>query len=194
MKRLALYARVSTGGQDAEIQSHDLRAYAERRGVEFELYVDQAVSGRKDRRPGLDRLLDDARRRRVDAVVVTKLDRLARSVRHLTELAATFEGLGVDLVVLDQGIDTSTPGGRLLFHVLAAVGEFEVDLIRERTRAGVAAARRKGRHPGRPRTLDAEGVRRVKRLQASKNSIRRIAQVLGVGRGTVERALKETPR
>ena len=90
-------------------------------------------------------MLEAARRRAVDAVVVTKLDRLARSVRHLTQVAGELEALGVDLIVLDQGLDTSTPAGRLLFNVLGAIAEFEGDLIRDRTRAGLAAARRRGK-------------------------------------------------
>ncbi len=114
--RLALYARVSTGRQTADPQLDALRAYAAARGGGAAEYVDEGVSGARASRPALDRLARDVARRRVDAVVVTKLDRLARSVRHLTELAATLEAAGVALVVLDQGIDTATPTGRLLFQ------------------------------------------------------------------------------
>jgi len=95
----------------------------------------------------------DARRRRFDVLAITKLDRLARSVRHLTTLAAELEALGVGLVVLDQAIDTTTPAGRLLFNVLGSIAEFERDLIRERTTAGLAAARRRGATLGRPRAF-----------------------------------------
>ncbi len=116
-----------------------------------------------------------------------KLDRLARSVRHLTTLAAELEALGVDLIVVDQSIDTSRPSGRLLFHVLASIGEFERDLIRERTVAGLAAARRRGRKLGRPRRIDARSRARVLRLRKAGRSIREIAATLGVGRGTVGR-------
>ncbi len=129
----------------AYAQLADLRAYAERRGAQPLVYVDRGISGARDRRPALDELMGAVRRREADAVVVTKLDRVARSVRHLTALAAELEALGVDLLVLDQSIDTGTPSGRLLFHVLGAIAEFERDLIRERTRAGLAAARRRGR-------------------------------------------------
>jgi DNA invertase Pin-like site-specific DNA recombinase len=123
-------------------------------------------------------------------VVCVKLDRLARSVRHLTALAAELQALGVDLVVLDQSIDTGTPTGRLLFHVLGAIAEFEADLIRDRTRAGLAAARRRGRHPGRPRALDARMHKRVERLRASGHSIRAIAGTLEVSKSVVARAVK----
>ena len=151
MRRIALYARVSTADQHPEAQLLALRPYAGARGLEVAgEYIDHGVSGSKDRRPALDRLMADARRRRFDAVAVTKLDRLARSTRHLVNLAAELDAVGVDLVVLDQAIDTGTPAGRLLFHVLGAIGEFERDLIRERTVAGLRAARRRGARIGRP--------------------------------------------
>jgi len=142
--RLALYARVSTTDQTTEPQLHTLRSYAERRGSEAVEFIDHAVSGTKDRRPGLDRMLAAAKRREVSAVVCTKLDRIARSVRHLTTLAAELEALDVALVVLDQAIDTATPSGRLPFNVLGSIAEFERDLIVERTQAGLAAAKRRG--------------------------------------------------
>ena len=188
--RLALYARVSTLDQHPEAQLDQLRRYGDARGLEVAgEYVDHGVSGAKDRRPALDRLVADARQRRFDAVAVVKLDRLARSVRHLVTLAAELEALGVDLVVLDQGIDTTTPSGRLLFHVLSAIAEFERDLIRERTVAGVAAARRRGRHPGRPRALTKRDRERAQRLRRSGKSLRQIARLLGVGHSTVAREL-----
>ncbi len=131
-------------------------------------------------------------RREVGAVVVTKLDRIARSVRHLTQLAADLEELDVALVVLDQAIDTSTSSGRLLFHVLGSIAEFERDLIRERTAAGLAAARRRGRHPGRPRALNRRARARARRLRQSGHSIRAIAQKLGVSKSVVARELATT--
>src|SRR5262249_20078806 len=118
------------------ISATEVRAYAERSGAEALEYVDNGVSGVATRRPALDRMLVAVKRREVRAVVTVKLDRLARSVRHLTELAAELEALGVALVVLDQNIDTSTPSGRLLFNVPGSIAEFERDLIRERTRPG----------------------------------------------------------
>ncbi len=171
--RVALYARVSTADQHPDAQLHRLREYASARGLEVaEEYVDRGVSGAKDRRPALDRLVADARRRRFDALACAKLDRLARSVRHLTALGADFEALGVDLIVVDQAIDTSTPSGRLLFNVLGSIAEFERDLIRERTIAGLAAARRRGRRPGRPPALDRRSKARALRLRRAGHSIR----------------------
>ena len=124
--------------------------------------------------------------------MVTRLDRVARSVRHLTQLAAELEALGVALVVLNQAIDTSTPTGRLLFHVLGAIAEFERDLGRERTAAGLAAARRRGRHPGRPRAMDKASRARARRLRQSGHPIRAIAEKLGVSKSVVARELATT--
>ncbi len=152
--RVALYARVSTTDQTVNPQLDTLRGYAAARRLEVvEEYIDHGVSGAKDRRPALDEMMTKAKRRAFDAVAVVKLDRLARSTRHLTQLAAELEALGVDLIVTDQGIDTSTPAGRLLFNVLAAIGEFELDLIRERVTAGVQAAKKRGVRFGRPNRL-----------------------------------------
>jgi len=186
MPRAALYARVSTADQHPEIQLHALQAYAEARGLEVAgEFVDHGVSGAKDRRPGLDNILADARRRRFDVLACTKLDRLARSVHHLTTLGREFEALGIDLVVLDQSIDTSTPSGRLLFHVLGSIAEFERDLIRERTRAGMAAAKRRGVRIGRPEASVDRGA--LFRGVRSGATVSELARCLGISRGTVRK-------
>jgi hypothetical protein len=139
--RVGVYARVSTADQIPENQLAVLRAFADARGWTATEYVDHGISGARTSRPALDALLAAARARRLDVVLATKLDRLARSTRHLVDLAAELEALGVDLVVTDQAIDTTTPAGRLLFHVLAAIAEFERGLIRERVVAGIRRAR-----------------------------------------------------
>ncbi len=186
--RLAVYARVSTSDQSVEPQLFALRGYARDRGVEAVEYVDEGVSGAKDRRPALDRLLADARRRRFDVVAVVKLDRLARSVRHLTALAGELDALGVGLVVLDQAIDPTTPAGKLLFHVLGSIAEFERDLIRERTRAGIAAAKRRGKRLGRPRAIRGFAAwKTVEQRVAEGASMGAIARELGVSRASVSR-------
>jgi DNA invertase Pin-like site-specific DNA recombinase len=187
--RVALYVRVSTSDQTVEPQLHALRAYATARRLEVvEEYVDHGISGAKDRRPALDEMVAKAKRRAFDAVAVVKLDRLARSTRHLTQLAAELEALGVDLIVTDQGIDTSTPAGRLLFNVLAAIGEFELDLIRERTRAGLRAARRRGKRLGRPRVhVPLEAA--LGRLEAGE-ALGAVARELGCSRATLHRRLR----
>lgn len=186
---LGLYSRVSTLDQEPHAQLDALREYAKRRGEDALEFVDRGISGKKDRRPDLDRLMECARRREIDAVAVVKLDRLARSVRHLTQVAEELAELGVDLVVLDQAIDTRTASGKLLFNILGAISEFEHSLIVERTRAGVAAARRRGRHPGRPRALSSSHVARARRLAASGQSIRQIASLMDCSPATVHRAI-----
>ena len=188
--RVALYARVSTTDQTVNPQLDGLRGYAAARRLEVvEEYIDHGVSGAKDRRPALDEMMTKAKRRAFDAVAVVKLDRLARSTRHLTQLAAELEALGVDLIVTDQGIDTSTPAGRLRFNVLAAIGEFELDLIRERVTAGVQAAKRRGVRFGRPKLLDDGQRARVRRLRSSGSSFRAIAETMGVSKSLVAKEL-----
>ncbi len=188
--RVALYARCSTADQTVDLQLDGLRDYAKVRGFDVVgEYIDEAQSGAKARRPALDRLLADAHRRRFDAVAVWRLDRLARSVRHLVNVAGDLESLGVDLIALDQGIDTSTSAGRFLFHTLAAVGELERDLIRERTIAGVAAARRRGKRLGRPRVHVP--LSRAQSLLAEGRSMAAVARELGVSRSSLHRALSK---
>ena len=155
-------------------------------------YIDHGVSGAASSRPELDALMAAAQLRRFDALLVWKLDRLARSVRHLTTLSAELEALGIDLVVPGQAIDTSTPTGRLLFNVLGSIAEFERDLIRDRVVAGMKAARRRGRAIGRPRSLDVEQCDRIVRLRDGGKTLRQIAEHVGVSKTTVCRALELT--
>jgi DNA invertase Pin-like site-specific DNA recombinase len=187
--RAALYARVSTAEQTPDTQLVALRAFAEARGWTATEFVDRGISGAKDRPPGLDALLGAVRARRLDVVAACiKLDRLARSTRHLVTLAADLEALGVDLVVLDQAIDTTTPSGRLLFHVLAAIAEFERDLIRDRVLAGLRRAKAQGRHLGRRRRYEIDGAE-ARALVAEGLSLRAIARRLHAHPMAVRRAL-----
>ena len=187
--KAALYTRVSTADQHTDTQLKRLRDYAKSRDFEILEYVDQRISGAKARRPALDQLLEDAHRRAFDVLLIVKLDRLARSVAHLVKLTGDLEALGVDLVVLDQSIDTTTPSGKLLFHVLASISELERDLIRERTTDGMQAARRRGKSIGRPWVVTSEVLSRMKRMRASGRSLREIAGVVGVSASTVRKAL-----
>ncbi len=189
--RAALYCRVSTTGQTVENQLLALRSFAAARGWDAVEFVDHGVSGTREKRAALETLLAAVRARRVDVVACVKLDRLARSTHHLVTLAKELEALGVDLVVLDQAIDTTT-SGRLLFHMLAAVAEFERDLIRDRVLAGLKRAKergtRSGRPVGRPRTQRFD-IAEAQRLYTESGSIRAAARQLGVNPGAVRRAV-----
>ncbi|MGE0709332.1 MAG: recombinase family protein [Planctomycetota bacterium] len=190
--RVAIYARVSTADQDPESQLRELRAYVERRGwTAAEEYVDHGVSGAKERRPALDRLLRAARQRKVDAILVWALDRFGRSLRHLVTVIDELGALGVGFVAFTQGIDTTTsnPAGRLTLQVLGAVAEFERAMIRERVRAGIAKARAMGTALGRPRKEVSPG--QVRRLREQGLSLREIGQHLGVSKNLVARVLAE---
>lgn len=193
--RTAVYARVSTAnsGQSPEMQLRELREYCERRGwtVAGE-YVDTGISGAKDRRPELDRLMADAHKRRFDVVAVWKFDRFARSVSHLLRALDTFRVLGIDFVSLSESLDTATPAGRMVFTVLGAVAELERSLIAERVRAGLRNARAKGKHLGRPRV--AVDRAKVAQFRAQGLSWATIAAQLGVGEGTVCRAAKASAK
>jgi len=188
VKRAALYARVSTTDQAPENQLAALRAFASARGWRAIELVDHGVSGAKERRPALDEFLAAARARKIDVLACTKLDRLARSTHHLVTLAKELEALGVDLVVLDQAIDTTTPSGRLLFHVLAAIAEFERDLIRDRVIAGIRRAKSQGRRLGRPRRYVVDAGRARDLIQQGV-SMRGVARELAVHHSSVARAL-----
>ena len=189
--RVAIYARVSTNhhGQDPSVQTRELREYCERRGLEIVgEYVDTGISGAKERRPQLDRLMSDCRRRRLDAVLVYRYDRFARSLRHLVNALEEFRALGIDFISLHEGVDTSTPNGRLVFGIFASIAEFERELIRDRVKSGIAAARSKGKKLGRPRVVvDAS---EIARLRASGASWPSIARQLGVSVGTVYQAAR----
>jgi DNA invertase Pin-like site-specific DNA recombinase len=188
--RVAIYARVSTNnGQDPALQTRELREYIERRGWQLAgEYVDVGISGTKEKRPELDRLMAEAHKRRFDAVIVWKFDRFARSVSHLLRALETFQALGIHFVSLSESLDTSTPAGKMVFTVLGAVAELERSLIVERVKAGLRNARAKGKRLGRPRVV-VDRVRIVS-LRDEGLSWEKIAEKLGVGEGTVYRAVR----
>ncbi len=185
-KTVALYARVSTLDQSCDMQLDDLRRYAGRFARSYE-YVEVGVSGAQRRRPQLDALMKDARKRLFDVVLVWKFDRFARSVKHLVDSLEEFRALGIDFISYTEGIDTTTPSGELLFHIMGAVAQFERDLIAERVRAGIAHARAMGKRIGRPRAAIDAG--QVRALRQQGHSLRKIAQTLGVPVSRVRRAL-----
>lgn len=186
-QRVGLYARVSTlAGQSPEMQLVELREYAARRGwLVVEEYVDHGVSGSREKRPALDRLMDASRKRLVDAVVVYRYDRFARSLRQLVNALEEFRALGIDFISLHEGVDTSTPNGRLVFGIFASIAEFERELIRDRVRSGLAAAKAKGKHLGRPRV--EANAQEIASLRRSGASWRTISRKVGVSVRTVRR-------
>lgn len=185
----AIYARVSTSDQDCGAQLRDLRRVALERGWDTVEYIDEGVSGAKTSRPALDRMLEDVRAGRVDIVAAWKLDRVARSTRFLLNLADELKARGVQLVSLRDSIDTTTPSGKFLFVVLAAVAELERDMIRERVQAGLARARDEGRIGGRARKKVDQG--RLEALVRAGGSKRAIARELGISVGALQRRLPE---
>lgn len=189
-KRVALYARVSTfNGQNPEVQLRELRDYCQRRGWQITReYVDRGISGAKEHRPQLDQLLTDCRKRLVDTVIVYRYDRFARSLRQLVNALEEFRSLGIDFISLHEGVDTSTPNGRLVFGIFASIAEFERELIGDRVRSGIAAARARGKHLGRPPVI--VDVTRIAQLRHSGASWRTISQQVGVGVGTLYKATR----
>lgn len=183
--KTAIYARVSTGGgnQNPEMQVRELRDYCKRRGWKIgHEYIDEGISGAKESRPQLNKLLADAHLRRFDVVICWRFDRFARSVSHLLRALETFKALGIEFVSLSEQVDTSTPAGKLVFTVLGAVAELERSLIAERVRAGLRNARAKGKILGRPRKeID---LAEIKRLRSAGSSWRAVGAALGVSAAT----------
>ena len=186
-----MYLRVSTQDQNSNLQRAELEQYIEARGWEKTEVYEDVMSGAKSGRPGLTRLLKDARRRVFDAVAVWKLDRFGRSVAQLVENVQTLDFYGVRFIAVTQGIDTDkhNPTSRLLLHMMAAIAEFERELIKERVHAGLKAAKKAGTVLGRPKRVFDRN--QVHGLRAQGLSIRQISERLEVGMGTVTRTLKE---
>jgi DNA invertase Pin-like site-specific DNA recombinase len=186
--RIGIYARVSTKDQSCELQVRDLRTYcAARRFDLVREYVDVGQSGAKDSRPELNKLMDDARKRQFDAIVVWRFDRFARSTKHLLSALEEFRSLGIQFISYQENIDTSSALGQALFTIVSAVTQLERDLIRERVSAGIRNAQANGKKLGRPKSgVDRE---RILELKAQGLSLRQIAAELEVGYGTVRERL-----
>ena len=192
-KRAAIYVRVSTDKQTVENQVRELRQIAERRGWQVvEEYSDAGISGSKgrDQRPGLDRMLKDASRRRFDVVMAWAIDRLGRSLIDLLGTIQGLEAAGVDLFLEQQAIDTTTPAGKLMFQVTGAFAEFERSMIRQRVNAGLRRAVEQGKQLGRPKIAPAIEKRILTHLRKGMG-ILKVAETCGVGTGTVQRIKKE---
>jgi len=186
--RVALYARVSTSEQNTDSQLLDLRRYTRERGWHiFKEFVDNGISGTKDSRPALNELMNDAKKRRFDTVLVWRFDRFARSTKHLILALEEFRNLGIDFVSYQENIDTSSPLGSAIFTIISAVAQLERDIIAGRVKAGLRRAKQNGKKLGRPRgTVDVE---EVQRLRSKGLSLRQIGKQLGVSRTTVGQIL-----
>jgi DNA invertase Pin-like site-specific DNA recombinase len=186
--RIGIYARVSTRDQSCELQIRDLRAYCVARGFDLiREYIDVGQSGAKDSRPELNKLMDDARKRQFDAIVVWRFDRFARSTKHLLTALEEFRSLGIQFISYQENVDTSTPLGQALFTIVSAVAQLERELIRERVSAGIRNARANGKKLGRPKTLVERA--QVMQLREQGHSLQQIATNIGIGYGTVRARL-----
>jgi DNA invertase Pin-like site-specific DNA recombinase len=193
IRRAALYVRVSTDKQTVENQELQLRQVAERRGWEVvEVYNDAGISGAKDRkqRPGLDRMLNDASRRKFDVVMAWAIDRLGRSLVDLLETIKHLEACGVDLYLDQQSIDTTTPMGKLVFSITGAFAEFERSMIQQRVRAGLNRARAQGKVLGRPK-VDERTEAAIRDALKKGTGIKKTARLLGCGIATIYRIKNE---
>lgn len=184
--KVAIYVRVSRLDQDPQNQLLELRRYVQARGWDAAEFVEHGISGAKDRRPELDRMLAAVKRKRFDAVVAWKLDRLGRSMRHLVLLLDELRALDVGLVTLGEGLDTTTPAGRMAFGISASVAEFERERLRERTLLGLDRARAEGKRLGRP----VDDTLRARIGECAGLSVREAARRVGCSTATVQRIRK----
>ena len=185
MKRIAIYARVSTDRQSTESQLNALREYAGKRAWAISKeYIDEGYTGSNTKRPAFNAMMADARKRKFDVLLVYKLDRLSRSLKDLITTLDDLKSMGIDFISYDNGLDTTTPTGRLIFNVVGAVAEFEKDIIRERVRAGLENAKRKGKRLGRP-PVSSHLVDEAKKLRSEGMSFRQIGKQLGIPESTI---------
>jgi DNA invertase Pin-like site-specific DNA recombinase len=193
--KTAIYVRVSTQDQAVGMQLSDLRRYCEQRGFQiFKEYSDQGISGTKDKRPGLDELMADARKRKFDAVLCWRFDRFARSTKHLITALEEFRHLGIDFTSYQENIDTSSPLGKAMFTIVSAIAELERNILLERVRAGLKRAKENGRILGRPKRLDLD-VKELQRMRdKEKLSFRQIAKRVKACPATVYKSLKNPGR
>jgi len=177
--RVAVYARVSTSDQSTDSQLLDLRRYLFERGWKlFNEYCDNGISGTKSSRPALNQLMNDAKKRRFDVVLVWRFDRFARSTKHLILALEEFRNLGIDFVSYQENIDTRSPLGSAIFTIISAVAQLERDIIAERVKAGLRQAKERGKRIGRPEISVDEGE--ILRLRAGGHSLREIAVQMGI--------------
>lgn len=193
-KRVGLYLRVSKDDQTSDNQRIDLERVADQRGWDItEFYVDHAVSGRRDRRPALDRLRKDAMHGKLDVVAAWSIDRLGRSLVHVVNLLAGLTEKNVAVYLHQQQVDSTTTAGKAMLGMCAVFAEFEWNTISDRIKAGVERARKQGKQIGRPSSVTDATEARIRRLRAEGLGMLRIAKQLGCGVSTVQRVLSEPP-
>ncbi|MBT73412.1 MAG: resolvase [Gammaproteobacteria bacterium] len=187
-KKAAIYCRVSTNDQKTDMQVRDLRKYAADRNLTiYQEYIDNGISGSIKKRPALDKLMEDASKKRFDIVLCWRFDRFARSSKHLVEALHIFKHLGIDFISFNENIDTSSPLGEAIFTIISAMSQLERDIIRERVKAGLKTARNKGKRLGRPKAL--VDINKLKEMQSNGDSVRHMANRLDVSTATVSRLL-----
>ena len=190
MKRVAIYARVSTTDQTCDNQLRDLRDYCRARGwTDVREFIDTGISGTKERRPALDKMMAEVNARRVDVVVVAAFDRLGRSVRHLVEALELFRHLNVEFISLREQIDTGSALGQAVFTIIAAIAQLERSLIVERVKSGLRRARAEGKRLGRPRLQVSE--RQLRIVASQKLPVRAAAKALGVSPSSYLRLVRQ---
>lgn len=188
-KRVAVYVRVSTKDQSVDMQLNDLKRYSKERGLSiFKIYEDNGISGTKETRPALNELMNDAKKKKFDIVLVWRFDRFARSTKHLVTALHEFRHLGIDFISFQENIDTSSPLGEAIFTIISAMSTLERDIIAERVKGGLRKARAKGKRLGRPKNIvDTD---KVIEYRKQNKSIRQIASELNLSKGAVQRTLE----
>jgi len=190
IKTAAIYARVSTDKQKVDMQLSELRLFAKRSGWKiYEEYIDQSFTGANTNRPAFIAMMEAARKRKFDVLLVWKLDRLSRSLKDLINALDDLGSYGIDFISYDNNLDTSTPTGKLVFQIVGAVAEFEKDIIRERVVAGLVNARNKGKRLGRP-PIPPETYDQAVAMRSQGLSFRKIGSALGVDEGTIRKRYK----
>jgi DNA invertase Pin-like site-specific DNA recombinase len=189
MKKTGIYVRVSTKDQSVDMQLHDLELYSKERGLRvFKIYKDNGVSGTKESRPALNELMNDAKKKKFDVVLVWRFDRFARSTKHLVTALYEFRNMGIDFISYQENIDTSSPLGEAIFTIISAMSTLERNIIAERVRGGLRKAKADGKKLGRPKSeVDTDKV--IEHRKQNK-SIRQIASEMNLSKGSVQRALK----
>ena len=190
--KVALYTRVSTQDQSVDMQTSDLKRYCEQRGLTiYREYCDQGISGAKDKRPALNELMEDARKRKFDSVLCWRFDRFARSTKHLITALEEFSHLKIDFISYLENIDTSSPLGKAIFTIVSAIAELERSIILDRVRAGLRRAKENGKKLGRPKKLNLN-IEELQKMREQGLSFSKIARRVGTCPATIYQVLRRS--